>query len=285
MGAEGPLPGRPAAVSGLRGVSDDRTGFSCRPAERGAGVSLLRKLRHHGLVGSARIAVGMCKAGWHGWRVRKAPRYRNPSAEELEQIERELRALGVEIADYSPSVRAFQTFQVQGYFPDDYLGGSDSPVWHEKLLEHWIASERLGLLEYGANEIYVDVAAASSPWAHAMRECKGIDAYAIDLDHVGRSFRHLPYYRIENATATSFADGSVQGASLHCAYEMFLGDDDSQLIREIARILAPGGKVVILPLYLHSHYCAYATATRAPRNTCAWTAWASPRRGNTARRS
>ena len=201
----------------------------------------------------------MCKAGWHGWRVRKAPRYRNPSAEELEQIERELRALGVEIADYSPSVRAFQTFQVQGYFPDDYLGGSDSPVWHEKLLEHWIASERLGLLEYGANEIYVDVAAASSPWAHAMRECKGIDAYAIDLDHVGRSFRHLPYYRIENATATSFADGSVQGASLHCAYEMFLGDDDSQLIREIARILAPGGKVVILPLYLHSHYCAYAT--------------------------
>jgi hypothetical protein len=41
---------------------------------------------------------------------------------------------------------------------------------------------------------------------------------------------------------------------------MFIGDDDTRFLCEAARILAPGGKVVILPLYLHTHYCAYATA-------------------------
>ena len=40
---------------------------------------------------------------------------------------------------------------------------------------------------------------------------------------------------------------------------MFQGDHDRLLIKELARILRPGGKVIILPLYMHTHYCAYAT--------------------------
>ena len=40
---------------------------------------------------------------------------------------------------------------------------------------------------------------------------------------------------------------------------MFQGDHDKLLIKELARILRPGGKVIILPLYMHTHYCAYAT--------------------------
>jgi len=38
-----------------------------------------------------------------------------------------------------------------------------------------------------------------------------------------------------------------------------MGEDDTKLIYELARILKPGGKVVILPLYMHTHYCAYST--------------------------
>jgi ubiquinone/menaquinone biosynthesis C-methylase UbiE len=40
---------------------------------------------------------------------------------------------------------------------------------------------------------------------------------------------------------------------------MFMGADDTNLLKEMARILKPGGKVVILPLYLHTQYCAYST--------------------------
>jgi ubiquinone/menaquinone biosynthesis C-methylase UbiE len=53
---------------------------------------------------------------------------------------------------------------------------------------------------------------------------------------------------------------SVKGASLQCAFEMFGKDNDKLLIKEMNRILAPGGKVVILPLYMHTHYCSYSTA-------------------------
>jgi len=38
-----------------------------------------------------------------------------------------------------------------------------------------------------------------------------------------------------------------------------MGDDDTNLLVEMGRILKPGGKVIIVPLYMHTHYCAYST--------------------------
>jgi ubiquinone/menaquinone biosynthesis C-methylase UbiE len=150
-------------------------------------------------------------------------------------------------------------FQQANYFPLDYHGGIDGPVWDEKLLEHWIASERLGLMNWQAEDTYVDVAACSSPWAKILREHFGMQAFAIDLGEVGNNYKEPPYYRVENATATTFKDVSITVASLQCAYEMFMNKDDINFIKEIARILKPGGKVVILPLYMHTHYCSCST--------------------------
>ncbi|NCC34007.1 MAG: methyltransferase domain-containing protein, partial [Chloroflexia bacterium] len=158
-----------------------------------------------------------------------------------------------------PPVDRFEQFKVQGWFHDHYHGGRASGVWDEKLLEHWIAGELLQLDQWAPNDIYVDMAACSSPRAQALRERLGLEAFAIDLAPVGQAYADLPYYRSENATRTSFADGEVRGASLQCAFEMFQGQDDQRLIDELARILRPGGKVVILPLYMHTHYCAYST--------------------------
>lgn len=195
---------------------------------------------------------------YYRWAVRKAPRYSNPTALEHNQIEMALRNEGVEIQDYAPRVEDFAAFQAANYFPLDYYGGTIGPVWDEKLLEHWIAAERLGLAGYQPEDVYVDAAAGNSPWAKVLRERFGISAVAIDLE-VGPAYRNLPYYRKENATSTTFADASVNGVSLQCAYEMFMGDDDTNLLKELARILKPGGKVIIVPLYTHTHYCAYAT--------------------------
>ena len=44
--------------------------------------------------------------------------------------------------------------------------------------------------------------------------------------------------------------------ALHCAYEMFEGDADIRLLPEAQRVLAAGGKMVILPLYMHNLYFA-----------------------------
>ncbi len=223
-------------------------------------MNIVHKIQCCRAVGCARRILSNCVNGWYEWRVRNAPRYNNPTPDELDQIERDLRALGIIISDYSPSAEAFRAFQAENYFPSEYIGGRQNTVWDEKLLEHWIASERLGLSNYGTSDVYVDVAAACSPWAHALRVRNGIESYSIDLGEVGEAYRNLSYYRFENATATNFADSSVKGASLHCAYEMFVENDDVLFITEAARILVPGGKVVILPLYMHTHYCAYSTS-------------------------
>ena len=130
-------------------------------------MNYVEKIRRHGLVGSARKAaqLAMKKTGWNTWRVRNAPKYKNPSREELVQIENDLRAIGVEVEDYSPPPRDFKSFQSQDYFADHYHGGPNGEVWYEKVLEHWIASLRLELMQFGKDEIYIDFAAASSPWA------------------------------------------------------------------------------------------------------------------------
>ncbi|QSV66672.1 MAG: class I SAM-dependent methyltransferase [Aphanizomenon flos-aquae DEX188] len=231
---------------------------------------MIDKLQQYGLLGSIKkiphhLQFKLNLFGknvtqkYNYWRVRNAPVYKNPSSEELQQIENDLINLGIEILDYSPNLKNFIKFKSSAYFPSDYHGGIDSGVWDEKLLEHWVAFELLGLEHYQPDDIYVDVAAASSPWAKTLRDKFGIFSFAIDLDKVGKNYKDLSYYRIENATATTFETNSVKGASLQCAYEMFINNDDISFIDEVARILKPGGKVIILPLYMHNHYCAYST--------------------------
>ena len=224
-------------------------------------MSLLVKIKRYGFIGSVGKVSNILKrkGNFFYWRLiyRDAPVYVNPTSIELEAIERDLVKLGVSIHSYTPP-HEFKEFQKQNWFPTDYHGGLKSGVWDEKLLEHWISSETLELMNFNESDIYVDVAAASSPWAKVLRERRGLSAFAIDLEEK-EAFCHLPYYRVENATKTTFSDACVRGMSLHCAYEMFMGQDDTLFISEAARILKPGGKVVILPLYTHTHYCSYAT--------------------------
>jgi SAM-dependent methyltransferase len=224
-------------------------------------MKLIEKIRRHGIAGTVKLVLSKvnAKSGYSKWKVRHAPVYVNPTPADLVEIEKGLIALGIDLHDYAPPAAEFHAFQAQGWFPPDYHGGLNSGVWDEKLLEHWLSSERLGVMCFGPRDIYVDIAAATSPWAQALHERKNINAIAIDLCEIGMAYRHLDYYRVENATATTFANASVSGATLHCAYEMFMGQDDTKLINELARILKPGGKVVILPLYMHTHYCAYST--------------------------
>ncbi len=219
------------------------------------------KLRRHGPLGSVRRGwlIGQRKIGWLNFKFKGVRRYQAPTEQELSQIEAGLEGMGIEVENFSPEVEEFNAFIAKDFFSSDYHGGKAGGVWYEKVLEHWISAKLLGVLEYSGDDIFIDVAAASSPWAHVLRDCCGIQSYAIDLIEATNSYRDLPYYRVEDATATSFSDGSVSGIALHCAYEMFTDDADRKLIEEASRILKPGGKVVILPFYMHTHYCAYST--------------------------
>jgi hypothetical protein len=198
------------------------------------------------------------RSGWYGYLYRAKPKFKNPNESELASIEADLIRLGVTLADYTVDIQQFTDFYQNAGFPTEYHGGIDSGVWYEKLLEHFIADDLLGLSDLTPDQTYIDVAACASPWARLLREKRGIKAFAIDLE-VPEAYRSLEYYSQQDATATEFSESSIQAASLQCAYEMFRDEDDVMLIKEAARIMSPGGKVVILPLYMHTHYCAYAT--------------------------
>lgn len=224
-------------------------------------MSYFEKIQRYGFAGSLARAIELTRrrTGWNEWRFRDAISYVNPGPEELAQIETALAAEGVIVEDYAPPADDFEEFKSNNYFPASYHGGPEGGLWDEKLLEHWISFSSLGLADFSDDDVYVDVAASTSPWAKVLRERHDLQSFAIDIARIGPEFRELSYYRREDATGTKFASESVKGASLQCAFEMFQGAADQKLILELGRILAPGGKVLILPLYMHTHYCAYST--------------------------
>lgn len=217
---------------------------------------LVHRYVRPGKAGPMGKAVRYALRSWFRLRTRDARGYRAPDAGELALVEAGFRELGMPCDDLRLDPAEFARFAERFPFPADYYGGTHGGVHAEKVLEHFVAWKLLALDRPGAGP-YVDIAACASPWARLLREA-GIEAHAIDLE-VDAAFAGLPYYRQEDATRSSFATGSVAGASLQCAFEMFVGNDDRGLVAELGRILAPRGRAVISPLYTHTHPCYYQT--------------------------
>ncbi len=224
----------------------------------------LRLIKRHGLIGALKRIphfflddLGLRRK----YLSKKYPQsvfYKNPTVDDISKIENQLSILNIAVHDLHIDTADFKLFCSNYQFPHDYHGGINSPVWTEKLLEHYIAFNLIGLANLSPQETYIDIAACNSPWAKILKEKNTCDAFAIDLA-VPSIYEKLEYYIEMDATKTSFDDNSVSGISLQCAYEMFINNDDIHLIDEIARILKPGGKAVISPLYMHTHYCAYSS--------------------------
>lgn len=191
----------------------------------------------------------------HLVRVLGCEEYRAPTEAQLGQIENALATLGIPCGDLRVDAARYAAFKLRFIFPVDYHGGPGGGVYEEKLLEHYLAWDILGLAEAPARWPYVDIAGASSPWARMLR-AEGLEAFCLDLDP-HPSMRDLPFTIKADATASPLGSASLGSASLQCAYEMFAGDADTRLLAELARILRPGGRVVISPLYMHVEACHY----------------------------
>lgn len=114
----------------------------------------------------------------------------------------------------------------------------------KKMMEHFIAYD---LLNLGKGDRYLDVASENSPFPEMLRDRMGVEAYSLDLTYKNG----LHGYQIgASAGKIPIEDNWLDYASLQCAFEHFQGEIDSQFIRELSRILRPGGKCVILPLYM-----------------------------------
>lgn len=106
-------------------------------------------------------------------------------------------------------------------------------------LLHWLGGDLRG-------KRVLDVAGGDGYWAGQARRC-GADAVSIDLARskmlYGKTLRHAPSLIECDALALPFADGSFDAVMSVCAIEHF--DDGGRSLDEMARVLAPGGQLVM----------------------------------------
>jgi len=148
--------------------------------------------------------------------------------------------ISIDVADFHKWLKAFP--EIDAF----YQGMSD--VYIEKCLEHYLSFTYLGL---STQDTFIDIAASGSPYATSLRRRIGLKAYRLDLLYRKGIHGHDIG---GDAGDTGLPKGFATSLALHCAYECFMGDADIHFVHEAARILKPGGRYVIVPLYLDNTY-------------------------------
>ena len=163
------------------------------------------------------------------------------------KIRYELSSRKIEVAPFTVDTDQFHGWLRKTAFPKSYIDSLEG-VFLEKALEYYVGQE---LLDLRKNDVLIDVAAGQSPWVKMVQRHIGCKAYSLDLAYEAG----IHDERIgADATAIPLPDGSVTKMGLHCSYETFEGRSDINFLKEAERVLTPGGKMVILPLYLHNSF-------------------------------
>lgn len=152
----------------------------------------------------------------------------------------------VEFNDYAKNMDVF--FKV-------FYRENTNERYMRKIMEYYFTEKFLEFSRYTENDIYIDAGCSTSPWVFYLREKRGIKAFGLDLQvkSIPETYKRW-YYLGENVTRTTFPDNSVTGISMQSSFECLLKNGDISFIKECGRILRPGGKLVISPLYLTEKY-------------------------------
>jgi SAM-dependent methyltransferase len=160
-----------------------------------------------------------------------------------------LAARGVEVVPYRIDVEAFWRYvEESGYRESSYWHGGKDRAGTEKWLEHFVSVD---LLRPQPSEVHIDIASCYSPFPDILRSRYGCTTYrqdwsyppGVEGDRIGSDAAELP-----------LPDASADGMTLHCSFEHFEGDRDHRFLREADRVLRPGGRLCILPLYTNRTY-------------------------------
>lgn len=160
-------------------------------------------------------------------------------------VEKQLNQLGFNVKPYEIDWQGFEKFQTM--YKGDF-GRWEADKFIEKRLEYYISEN---LLDFMPDDITMDVGSWFSPYPDLMKQKYGCRVYAQDLAYPAG----IHDWKIGgNAANLPLEDNSISKIALHCTFEHFEGDADSGFIEEVSRILKPGGRMVIVPLYIHQDY-------------------------------
>lgn len=117
---------------------------------------------------------------------------------------------------------------------------------HSKALEHALGLE---LLDFTRVTRYCDVASCASPIQKTFAEhYPDVEFWVQDLSY----HDDLSHFQLGGFAQDmrSVPDGFFDALTLHNSFEHFVGDADSDFIREVDRVLSPVGACLILPLFV-----------------------------------
>jgi SAM-dependent methyltransferase len=174
-----------------------------------------------------------------------------------EALKNRLIQAGVSVVDYDVDIAEFTQWRVSMPKLHDFYHGLGA-IYIEKCLEHYLAYTILGI---NSVDILIDVAAASSPFVSALLE-QGIDAYKLDIVYPrGVNGHEIGADAADTKLPANFADV----LTLHCSFECFAGNADTGFIKEASRILKPGGRYAIAPLYMaEAHIISKSPYSKLP---------------------
>jgi len=164
-----------------------------------------------------------------------AKRQSNLPAPDYERISSDFESAGITVIPYRIDLEDFSVWLENANFPTSYKN-SYGEIFIEKALEHYVGAK---LLDLKKEDIFIDVAAASSPWFEISEKMYGCTSYALDLAFPpGINGKKIG----ADATSMPLPNGFVTKMALHCAYEMFEGDSDIRLLPEAYRVLSGGAR-------------------------------------------
>ena len=158
-------------------------------------------------------------------------------------VEVRLRALGVEVAPLRVDPARYRDYLAQAEYAARYPGyyAGNFP---EKSFEHFLVGE-LGAM--GMGRVFIDIASEHSPLCEIAARLHGCTSYSQDIMYpAGIHGRQIG----SDASNLPVADQAFDTAAVTCSIEHFEGNADVLFLREMQRTLRPGGKVIIVPLYL-----------------------------------
>ena len=208
------------------------------------------------MIKKLRRLLGRCKrwAMWHcNYALLRKPKVESaiPRSEAITQeIIEGLKAHDVRMIEFEVDVDDYKRYMGgadYSSFPG-YYGGGAQANFPEKSLEHYLAAK---LLELSGQDTYIDIANDMSPTPEIYNKLYGSKVYRQDLAFAAGIEENVIG---GDAGRMPVGDGFASKMALHCSFEHFEEDADIRFIREANRVLRKGGRLCILPLYLHNRY-------------------------------